>query len=321
LKKIILITALAVLGQGVFAQGTLYTFIVNIAGEGFPLPLIGVANFAHGDHSIAEVGVLNINTGSFGGLKAGVFNFTSGDVRGVSTGAANINLGDMLGLNAGAFNLSGSGQGIQASAVNININGFFGVQAGALNFSGGETYGMQVGAINYAGTMTGVQIGAVNIVADGERALPIGLIPIVLRNGYYAVEVNAQDICPVNVSIKMGVEKLYTTLSVSYNFFTNAFYAGGGLGTLIVVNDRFFLNLEVVSRSIINRSGYFLTSAEPAVGFNILPHLSIIAGPRIEYEYLEDKTTDDRFVRLIDFKIDTSSSIVIGAKAALRFRF
>ena len=321
MKRIILCAVFAVLGQGVFAQGTLYTFIVNIAGEGFPLPLIGVANFARGDHSIGEVGVLNMNTGAFWGLKAGAVNITGGDFRGVSSGAVNINWGDMAGLHTGALNLSGSGRGIQAGAANINFSNFSGLQTGALNFAGGEMYGIQAGVVNYVGAMAGVQIGVVNIVADGERTLPIGLIPIVVRNGYYAVEVSAQDLCPVNVSIKMGVEKLYTTLTVGYNFFTNTFYAGGGLGTLININELIFLNLEVVSHSKINSANYFLTSAVPAVGFNILPNLSIIVGPRIEYEYLEDTANDDRFLRLLDFEIGASSSIVIGAKAAIRFRF
>jgi hypothetical protein len=274
LKKRIICGLFAALAQGLFAQGTLYTFIVNVADGGFSLPLIGVANIGRGDHSSAEIGVLNINAGSFTGIKAGVFNFTGGELRGFS---------------AGVLNISGSASGFQA------------------------------GVINYADTMAGVQIGVLNIVADGENTVPIGLLPIVLRNGYYAIELSVRDLSPMNASFKMGVKKLYTSLGISYNSSANLFYIGGGLGTILDITDLLFFNLEINSRSLINRKGYFLQSIEPAIGLNITPKLSLLAGPLIEYE--KEGKDGERFFRLASFELGGSSALLLGAKAALRVRF
>jgi hypothetical protein len=277
LKKGLICGLFAALSQSLFAQGTLYTFIVNIAGDGFPLPLIGVANIGRGAHSSAEIGVLNINAGSFAGIKTGVFNFTGGEFRGFSSGVLNITRGD--------------------------------------------TSGLQAGVINFANTMAGVQIGVINIVADGEKTLPVGLLPIVLRNGYYALELGVSALSPINASLKMGVKKLYTSLGISYNSSANVFHIGGGLGSIIDISELFFFNLEINSRSIINRKGYFLQSVEPAFGLNITPKLSLIAGPLIEYEYKKEGKDGGRFFRLAAFEITESSSLLLGAKAALRVRF
>ena len=305
LKTRILCVVFAALCQGLFAQGTLYTFVVNITNDGFPLPLVGVVNIAHGNHSIAELGVLNINTGSFFGIQAGVINFTGAD---------------LLGLSAGVVNVSGSGHGAHAGVANISFNGFSGLQTGVLNFSGGDTYGIQAGVVNFADTMTGAQIGLINIVTNGENTVPIGLLPIVLQNGYYALELSIKDLYPVNVSVKMGVKKLYTSIGFSYDFNTNMFYVGGGMGTIIDMDERLFFNVELNSHTAINHNGYLLTSAEPALGFNLTSNLSLIAGPLIEYEYIKDGSNNSRFFKLAAFDIDESSAIVIGAKAALRFR-
>ena len=288
MKKKILCALFAALCQGLFAQGSLYTFIVNVVADGFPMPLIGVANIGRGDHGIAELGVLNINAGSFYGLKAGVVNFTGGDASGVNAGVVNLTNGGFRGLSAGVLNVSGEGRGVQA------------------------------GVVNYAKAMSGLQIGVLNIVADGENTVPIGLIPIVLRNGYYALELSASDISPVNISFKMGVKKLYTSIGVSYNLLTNAFQFTGGLGTLIDINERLFFNLEVNSHTIINRGDYFLVTVEPAAGINLTSSISLIAGPLLEYE--KNGESSSRFFRLASVALDDSRALLLGAKAALRLR-
>ncbi|MDR0540212.1 MAG: hypothetical protein LBG74_06900 [Spirochaetaceae bacterium] len=250
------------LGSGLYAEGTLYTFVVNIVTEDFKLPLVGVANFAQGDHSIFELGALNINTGNFWGLQTAAANITSGD-----------------------------------------------------------TTGVQMGAFNYAGKINGLQIGVINIVLDGENTIPLGLIPIVLRNGYYAAELSVSDIAPGVVAFKMGVPKLYTTLMASYHLDAGKFCFGGGLGTLLNINDFLFFNMELNSLNILDKNNCSLFSAEPNIGYKINSNLSVIAGVSIRWQYMPSAVEYKNLIRLRIAEIDANNSIVAGFKAALRYRF
>jgi hypothetical protein len=281
---------LFIVSSSVLHAQSLYTFILNWVSEDFKFPLVGVANIANGNHSTVEIGALNINTGGFFGLQ---------------TGAANINVGNISGPQIGAANINGG-----------NANG---AQIGAANINGGDVNGVQIGVLNYANKINGLQIGVLNIIKDGNNAVPIGLLAIVLSNGYYAFEANLSDTSPANFAFKIGVKKLYTNIMGSYNLDSNKTSIGGGLGTIIDINERLFFNLEINSLTSYDSVGNVYSSAvEPALGYNFNTHFSLIAGPVIKWQY-EEREVKPLF-RITEFEIDNNSKIIIGAKAALRFR-
>lgn len=214
--------------------------------------------------------VLNVNTGYVSGLQfAGVMNINKQRTDALQFGGvANICNDSVSGLQlAGVFNLSRYRMsGIQASVVNIatrEMSGIQfgvvdythemnGIQLGVLNTVSASITGMQIGVLNHAHKSTGLQLGVINLSTGHSEVLPIGIINIV-KNGYYAFEMNTGETLYGNIAYKMGVDQFYTIFKGSYSYFNNkpVYGFGLGFGTKIKYSDVSELNVEASSVSLV----------------------------------------------------------------------
>jgi len=290
----------------------IYTFFVNIIYEPFRFPLVGFVNIFRGSHTLPQIGFVNWNTGDFSPWQFGFVNTAGGDLNGVQTGFVNTVIGGTDGLQFGFVNTTRS---------------FSGVQIGFVNTASRESRGLQLGFVNTsAQTLSGTQIGFVNFVDSIENGIPIGFISIVRQGGFRAVEYSFSEFFHFNIGLKLGVERFYTTIFVAYNFITEFdaehFAIGLGFGTIIPITGSFFFTPELNNMSAFMNGGnrQFL-SFVPYVAFNISQRLSIAIAPSVTWARTEGNYLPSPSFSMMEHTIDESNSIVVGARAALRFRF
>jgi hypothetical protein len=198
--------------------------------------LAGFVNVTgHSQHGLQGAGFINVVGYTMDGFQgAGFMNATGGAVTGFQ-GAGFINVAGQFssGLQAAGFgNVTGSG------TVNLQASGFFNV-ADTVN-------GLQAaGFLNRAGTVNGVMAAGFINICDSINGVPIGFINIVRKNGYRSAEIAASETQYLQVSFRMGVEKLYTIYSIGKPLGpADRWMYGIGLGTQIEISEKFFMNVE-----------------------------------------------------------------------------
>jgi hypothetical protein len=244
----------------------------------------------------------------------------------------------------------------QVGFVNTNTGDFSSVQVGFVNIVKKEMIGAQVGFVNIAGSkIKGTQFGFINYAESIEYGVPVGFISIVKNGGYHAVEYSFSEVFAINAGLKLGVDKFYTSLYVSYNPGESAWESvafGIGAGSIIPIGKYFFINPEMISlfqtRMIINGKsmqvgGPSYLSMIPSFGIKLGKHFSISAGPSVTWVNVQDaqainieleKTnTGSMKISVIDaalpnknfgfysHDINDFNRIVVGARASLRLLF
>ena len=274
-----------------------YSFFYNNVPEMVRFPLFGFINISRGEQYLPQVGFINWNHGDFSTIQAGFINTAWGDVRGLQGGFVNT-AREITGSQIGFANTAlGGGQGFQLGFVNASIQKFRGVQ---------------LGFVNYADS-----------IDDG---IPIGFISIVRHGGYRAIEYGFSEFYPAALGFKLGVEKFYTSIFCAYNpndkNFSNNFAWGLGFGSIIPLGSAFYLNPEITSISPISmkEEAQFNTFV-PYLGFNITRHFSVCAGPSVTWVHCKDGDETEPLFSIKSFEINDRHTIVLGARAALRFRF
>jgi hypothetical protein len=223
MKKLTFLVILCVMGNLSFADENqsenslnVYTFFVNIVNESFHFPLIGFVNIAAGSHNSPQIGFINWNQNNFTGLQAGFVNTVGGDFNGLQMGFVNTTVKSL--------------NGVQLGFVNTAINGFDGTQ---------------ISFVNIAKKINGFQFGFINYAESVENGIPLGFISIVRNGGYKALELGISELAPLNLSFKIGIDRLYTTINISYNpketDIQEAIYIGYGLGSIIPINNYLFV--------------------------------------------------------------------------------
>jgi len=241
----------------------------------------------------------------------------------------------------GFVNLAmGNHQGLQVGFVNTNFKNFSGAQIGFVNTVMQEVTGLQVGLVNTTfSEKTGYQIGLVNTVkkimkgsqiglvnyADTVTGVPIGIVSIVKRGGYKAVEISTNEYYPINLSFKIGVPKLYSFIQFGYNpDFDRNFASGFGFGSLALIGKNFYFNPEISLLNSINSKNYshrFLAFAGN-FRYNLNSRFQVAAGPSLVWEHSgQSGKLFDPVYSIINNKIDDKNRLVIGARAALSFDF
>lgn len=268
-----------------------YSVFVNYLPDGFDFPGIGFVNMARGNHSTAYIGLVNY-ADSLSGTQIGLINTVK-----------QLPSGSQIGLVNTA--LSGENKAAQIGWVNANRSNLTGVQVGLINANSGKVTGLQLGIINYSDTVSGV---------------PLGLISVVRKGGYRALEVSLSEIAPVNVSFKLGVEKLYTSFNLAYN--PNAeqkIMYGVGVGSIIPLRNHFFFNPEISNMiSTKKHSAQQFLRAVPAFGFQYR-RMNIIAGPSVSYFHSgKDRITNQPFMKIFGHEFDSRNKIVVGVQAGIR---
>jgi len=158
----------------------------------------------------------------------------------------------------------------------------------------------------------------------------------VRKGGYYAVEYSFSEFYTYNAGFKIGVDRFYTTFSVSYNQTKEAswdnFAIGFGIGSLLPVGKIFFFNPEYIALSsprveendlsfgFYNSGNRNLQTLVTYFGVN-LGKLSLAAGPSITFiQTYGNASQPDPLFSLYSYDIDRRNRIVVGARAALRWR-
>lgn len=281
-------------------------------------------------------GLFNFNLDSASGIGfAGLSNFTRGSHRGVFfSGLFNFANGDSYGWYvSGVFNFSGKKfRGAQVSGVLNHASAkMSGTQlSGVLNVSGKEMRGVQIGLINLANRHQGAQLGLLNIT-DSIRGVPLGFLSVV-RTGYRALEISADEIFHANIAFRTGIRSLYNIFTAGIrpqtlddDIVTWSF--GYGLGTSPRLSDKWFLNIDATAsqvvygkiehRNLINR---FLIGAE----FQPWKHFSIATALTVNAHIYEEDVPDlfDLYkppVLFEDTEGEQKVEIWLGARLALRF--
>lgn len=186
------------------------------------------------DEAFRDHAAFGLVTGSsgLGGLSLGLAGSRyEGDVAGVQWGTfASIATGDMSGLQVGgAYTSAGRLRGVQMGMVNNAV----------------DHDGLQLGFINRSGSLDGVSFGMIN-VADTGDGLPLGFLNVV-RDGIFDVEVSASDLSIVNLSLKSGTRRFFTSLTLGYdpNDPDGRSSAGGSVGARALWHGPLTVDLDV----------------------------------------------------------------------------
>jgi hypothetical protein len=256
-------------------------------------------NIANGNHDMPQVGFFNWNQNNFRTVQAAFLNTAGGTMEGAQMGFIN--------TVAGAVS---------------------GAQMGLINTAAGGIRGAQMGLINTAtGGIRGVQIGLINYVDSIEEGIPIGLLSIVKNGGYKAIEFGFSEMAPFNLSFKIGLEQFYTSFVFSTNPFRDTIREwilwGVGFGSIIQLNERLFINPEITSHYSGTADIQYYLGFIPHIGYNIIPHLSIVAGPSVVWAFWRDNGREphEPFYNMLHYWMDDENSLYLGARIAFRFRW
>ena len=220
--------------------GGLYNINLNLTNG---MQVAGITNVIHGPSRGVHFG--------------GISNYVSGESWAFQAGGiANVAPAGNHGMQmAGISNVNGrQGEGSQIAGIaNVHYGKSAGFQAaGLVNIATNGTDGMQLaGLVNYTRRLNGFQLGLINVADTVEKGVPLGLFSIV-KNGYYAFEIEANDAFWINATYKMGVPKLYNIFTVGFKQENgNEMWGVGlGLGSLIPVGDHWGLNVDLTATHI-----------------------------------------------------------------------
>lgn len=272
----------------------------------------GLFNIDKGNVRYVQVGgIFNVVGGSVAGVQiGGLYNSTLDSLKGVQiSGLSGMARGKLEGVQlSGLVNYAAAGaKGVQAGGIgNISAAKIQGVQIGGIynfadsisgvqisgigNISGGETEGIQAsGIFNYAKDLKGTQIGIFNI-ADTSTGYSLGLVNVVIKNGYHKLSIYTNEVLNTNVAVKTGTKKLYSILTAGAHIEKDkkAYGFALGLGKEIPIYKRFVLNTEITSGIIYTgdwRETASLIHIVPELNYRLNQYLSIHAGPSLAVYY------------------------------------
>jgi len=316
----------------------MYSFIVNRTPDNFNIPLIGFINIANGNHKSAEVGFVNYTKGNFTGgqisfintvgencigSQIGFVNTTVKKFKGSQIGFVNTTLGDFFGSQVGFVNTSAKkSDNIQIGFVNTCGDSLRGAQVGFVNTSLKRTVAPQIGLINVAKSLKGTQIGLVNFVDSIESGVPLGLLSIVRKGGYHAIELSVNEMYPLNLSYKIGIPELYTSFVISYNPKDEKNVAiGAGLGSIIPLGKRLCFNPEFTSQTLFFNEFQQYTNASANIGYKLNNHVMISAGPSLTYQYNYNKNSLNEPLFSFSESNWRNGTFITGARVAVRYKF
>jgi len=304
----------------------------------FSINLVG--GYSNGVAGFEAGGIVNINKSDVNGFQAScLVNLTGGNVNGFqAAGLLNLTKGNVNGCQISVVSNIGADtiKGVQvAGIVNVCDKKLSGLQLSpGLNISRGDETGAQVaGLANYAANPW-FQLGLVNI-ADTSAGAPLGVFNII-RHGYYAFSVSADELQTGYLLFSMGTRRLYSIVGVSGST-ANGYNSWGinyGIGSHFFYNHRLGLNVEFLS-SVINAFGSFdstmisRVSLSTQLSLRIGQHFYLSAGPSINTFIADADNPDvDGFISATLPKnnwhytsVKTRYDAWIGVSAGLKYRF
>lgn len=221
-------------------------------------------------------GFINLNTGRTHGTQAAGFaNMVVGDVRGgQASGFLNAVAGDVEGIQVSGFANIATGE-----VEGAQISGF-------ANVASGDVKGTQIsGFVNVAKKLKGVQIGVFNFADTIEDGLAIGFLSFA-RNGYLALELEANETFFAMGHVKTGTEKFYNIFSAGIRPKDNNmnWSYGYGVGTMFALSEKLDMNLDLQSFQIVDDGWRNLdlnlhNRLKANVNYNVSDNFTLFAGP------------------------------------------
>ena len=215
-------------------------------------------------------GITNIVEGESTALQAaGIFNYTGKSFQGFQLGGvANITIEEFTGLQgAGIFNLSDRVYGAQLSGITGTCSDLYGIQVNGLggvaeNVTGAQISGIvnhsksirgiQVaGLVNQTQKLEGIQLGFINISDTVSAGIPIGFLSF-SKSGYQTLDLSYNDVFPLSLAFKTGVDAFYNVLLLSSNFDSqeHLWAFGYGIGSRFHLSKKSLLEFEATASHI-----------------------------------------------------------------------
>jgi hypothetical protein len=225
---------------------------------------------------------------------SGLYSHVTGTAEGSQVaGIANLATDNLTGVQVGGFGSIGT-KGINGT----QVGGFFnyagnvkGIQvSGFCNLNTGEMKGLQVsGFLNYTKVLKGTQVGIINI-ADSSDGYSIGLVNVVIKDGYHKLSLYTNEVLNTNIAFKTGTRKLYSILTVGANIEKDkkAYGLYYGLGKETGIYRKLALNTEITGGIIYVgdwRQTASIIHIVPELNFRFSKYLSIHAGPTFAAYY------------------------------------
>jgi len=265
-------------------------------------------------------GLFNINTFAATGVQfAGLFNLTGSRCSDVQSrnaqfsGVFNItqkgksaqfggvfNIGDTAWVQAsGVFNIAkfswaqfagiyngGCNALLQAAGIaNVACNTAF-QAAGIVNVA--EKSACQIAGIVNITKKGKFQMGMIN-VRDTADGVSLGLINIVKKGGVLEAGIEAGEFVHTALTFRSGVKRLYSIISVGYNYTEKFWSVGAGLGTSFRLIGNLGLNLELShsqlylylsdTQSLSPQRWNSFCQFKPLLNYRFAKHFKIYAGP------------------------------------------
>lgn len=232
-----------------------------VGGEVKGVQVAGIFNKIGGNlNGLQVAGISNVNFDNVAGTQvAGINNHVTGNVDGLQLAGIYNQVDSLNGLQvSGVAGVANKLSGFQLSGVANYAKSIEGVQLSALYNMADTVIGTQIsGLINIADYVKGSQFGLIN-VADSVSGISFGLLNFI-KNGYKRVGISSNELFPINISLRTGVNKFYTIINAGAqsDILDNerSFYTFGlGLGTSIDLGRYANLNIEATSNYITKRS-------------------------------------------------------------------
>ncbi len=272
-------------------RGAQFAGLGNITGGNVnAVQCSGLANLVGGNmDGIQGAGLINVTGGhAQKGQFAGLINFCDG-MNGVqATGLINVSSDSTKGVQAaGIVNVAArSTDVVQAAGIGNFAEESNGVQASGIINIAERVDGVQAaGIINVCKYVKGVQVAGIINVCDSIDGIPIALISIVGKNGYRSVEISTNETFYLNTSFRIGIEKLYTILSIGFRPSDPDYNwgYGAGIGTKIIFDESKSLNVEYhgyqVTHNWRHRDFNMINTMRVNFAYQAADHLTFFAGP------------------------------------------
>jgi hypothetical protein len=262
-----------------------------------------LGGFSGGTNKAEFGGLFNLNRGNVKSLQiAGLLNQVSGTVKGIQlAGLSNAVLDSVNAAQiSGLINFNtGNVTGFQlAGLMNVGTSNFRGFQlAGLANYANRDVDGVQMaGLLNVGRNVNGTQIGLFNY-ADSIQGVQLGFINFVSK-GYHQVEIGADEMLPLNVSLRSGTRAFYTMLFAGIrtdNSDLTSWAFGYGIGTSPALGRKTHLNIELSSQQM--NKGYvsalnLVNRLYIGMEFRLANKIHFFAGPSLNLRVYDSTFTE-----------------------------
>lgn len=299
-----------------------------VRGEFLGLQLGGIANLNGGSFTGTQIAGITTLTGqNFTGLQmGGISSFTKGDFKGFqASGIYSAVRNGFIGVQAAGISTTafGDSYGVQVSGIfNTVSSSLIGGQlAGIANVAGGGTNFLQVagisnvsdvnqgvqlaGIFNFANSNKGLQVGLINL-SNENKGVSFGLINFV-KTGYHKTDIAANEIFPVNLTLKSGSRYFYNTYNFGVKFGENRVIAAGlGFGSNFTIKNKLQMSIDISSQILTEDDFSTFRFAQlykfaPTIEYALKKWVTVFAGPTYNVNFQGNANDEGLYVSNIVF--------------------